>query len=85
MPFRNEVFEPDVIAVMSAAYEKACATILPGPHAELAKEIVARRIIELVRQGYTDADKLCSEVLKVFGLERIPIEGGGPPIAPTAH
>jgi hypothetical protein len=55
---------------MSAAYDKACATIQAGPHAELTKEILAKRTIELARQGCTDADKLCAEVLKVFRFER---------------
>jgi hypothetical protein len=84
MPFRNEAFEPEVISVMNAAYEKVCSSIQAGPHAEIAKEIAARRIIALVRQGWTDADRLCSEVLKASGLERR-VEGGGPPIAPTTY
>jgi hypothetical protein len=70
---------------MTDAYEKACVTIQAGPQAELAKEIIAKRIIELARQGCTDADKLCAEVLKVFGFERIYADGLGPPVAPTAH
>jgi hypothetical protein len=85
MPFRNQPFEPDIIAVMAAAYERTCSAILPGPHAELAKEMVAKRIIELAKQGCNDPDRLCSEVLKVFGLERPPVEGGASPLSPTAH
>jgi hypothetical protein len=85
MPFRNEAFEPEIISVMNAAYEKVCSTIQAGPHAEIAKEIAARRIIALVRQGWTDAERLCSEVLKVSGLVGIRIEGGGPPIPPTTY
>jgi hypothetical protein len=76
MPFRKEAFEPEIIAVMTAAYERACSTIVPSPNAERAKEIVAKRIIELATQGWTDADRLCSEVLKVVASERI---------SPTTH
>jgi hypothetical protein len=83
-PFRNEAFEPDVLQAMSAAYEKACVTIQAGPYAELAREIVAKHVIELARQGCTDADKLCTEVLKVFGFEGIH-NGASAPLATKAH
>ena len=85
MPFRNEAFEPEVIKAMSQAYEKACVTIQAGPHAQLAKEILAKRIIQLARQGCTDPDKLCAEVLKVFGFERIHEGGASPSLTPTAR
>jgi hypothetical protein len=64
MPFSSEAFEPEVISAMAAAYERVCETIQPGPHAALAKEILAGRIIVLAHQGHTDADKLYAEVLK---------------------
>jgi len=85
MPFRNEGFDPEVLKAMTDAYEKACATMRTGPHAELAKEVLAKRIIELARGGCTDADKLCAEVLKTYGLERIYADGPSPPLSPTEH
>jgi hypothetical protein len=84
MPFRNEAFEPEALKAMSAAYEKACAAIQPGPHAGLAKEVLAKRIIALAQGGCTDPERLCSEVLKIFGLERM-VDGTSPPLSPTAH
>ena len=85
MPFSNEAFDPDVLKAMSAAYEKACVTIKTGPHADVAREIVAKRIIGLARQGYSDADKLCAEALKELGLPRTRPDGGRPPLSPTAQ
>jgi hypothetical protein len=71
MPFKNEGFPPELNAAMSIAYDKACTSIQPGPHAELAKEILAKRIIVLAQQGHTDADKLYAEVLKAFDFDRV--------------
>jgi hypothetical protein len=69
-PFKHEAFEPEITAAMSAAYERACASIETGPYSELAKEILARRIIELARQGHADADALYAEALETFGFDR---------------
>lgn len=70
VPFlRLEGFEPEVSAAMGTAYERACAHIQDGQQADLVREMIASRIIELVRNGGHDADALCAETLSSLGIE----------------
>jgi hypothetical protein len=69
IPFREEAFEPDVIAAMSAALEKACLAVDCQDQTNVVREIVAKRIIEAAKQGHTDADVLYEHALKSFGID----------------
>lgn len=67
MPIRrylqsDAVFEPEVIAAMSEALERVCATFQingQGPD----REIIATRIIDLARSGVLDANVLADRVV----------------------
>jgi hypothetical protein len=52
------VFDPDAIAVLTAAYDKAVREQAGSPH-----ETIAKRIIELASEGERDPDRLCHGAL----------------------
>jgi len=67
MPIRqflndNTVFEPDAIAAMSEALERASAALRVNGQAH-DREIIAERIIALARRGVTDAKVLGDRVI----------------------
>jgi hypothetical protein len=66
----NSAFEPEATAAMAAAFDKACLTIYSTHQADVIKEIIARQIIALAREGETDADNLYMGALQALGLER---------------
>lgn len=59
---RSEVFEPEVISVMAAAYELALATFQP-PVANNVRELIAACIISLAKAGERDPRQLCEKAL----------------------
>jgi hypothetical protein len=56
---------------MSAAYEKACRTMTCQAQADIVKELLAKRIIEVARQGHIDPDVIYKRALKAFGFDRV--------------
>ena len=67
MPIRrylndNTVFEPDAIAAMSEALERACAALHVNGQAH-DREVIAERIIALARQGIADTKALGDRVI----------------------
>ena len=57
-PPLSTVFDPDALAVLTAAFEKAVREQAGSPH-----ETIAKRIIELAREGERDPDRLCHGAL----------------------
>jgi hypothetical protein len=57
-PIDGFVFDPDTIAVLTAAYEDA----IKG-QSTTAREIIAKHIIELASEGERDPYKLCQGAL----------------------
>ena len=53
-PPPGTVFDPDTLAVLTAAYEKAVREQDGSLH-----ETIAKRIIELASEGELDPDRLC--------------------------
>jgi hypothetical protein len=84
MPIRaylkGTAFGPEVIATMSAALEDACRQLEAEPRPGLMKDVLAGRIIELVRQGERDRKKLSAGALVESDAKPIP---DGPPAAPV--
>jgi hypothetical protein len=56
-------FEPETLAVLSAAYDQAIAA-LGADELDVVREIVAKRIIEAAARGERDADRLSHAALK---------------------
>jgi hypothetical protein len=52
---------------MGVAFDKACRSLHAAEQPGIAREIVAKRIIELAREGDNDQDHLCEATLKALG------------------
>ena len=57
-PPPGTVFDPDALAVLTAAYEKAVRGQAGSLH-----ETIAKRIIQLASEGERDPDRLCHGAL----------------------
>src|SRR3979490_318083 len=68
MPIRpylgGAAFGPEMITAMSAALDEACRRLEAEPRPGLMKDVLAGRIIELVRQGERDPKKLSAGRLR---------------------
>src|SRR5215831_4113254 len=52
VPFiKHGVFDPQVIAVMSEAFDAACKELHDTGQPEIVREVIAKRIIELATMG----------------------------------
>ena len=60
-PPPGTVFDPDALAVLTAAYEKAVRGQPGSPHATIAE-----RIIQLASEGERDPDRLCHGALALL-------------------
>ena len=73
MPIRpylqSRVFEPETIAAMGVAFEKACQKLGLARTQDAATEIVAKVIIELAGHGESDAERLYQGALARFGRD----------------
>jgi hypothetical protein len=71
VPFLSQsAFEPEVIAILVAAFEAAWAAVeasgsaLASPrYKRVAQEIMAKRIIETAQRGERDKDRLAGDAL----------------------
>jgi hypothetical protein len=64
---REDVFEPEILAAMGDAYDRALHSLHVEPPRS-AREIIAARIISLARKGESDPRKLCEEALFALGV-----------------
>jgi hypothetical protein len=68
MPIRpflaGRAFEPETVAVMSAALERACREMRLRDIDDIVTKEVAQKIIELVDRGVIGADALSSQAVK---------------------
>jgi hypothetical protein len=54
---------------MGAAFEKVCQTLRDGGQPEIAKEVIAKRIIALAQEGERDPDRLCERTLAAIDMK----------------
>jgi hypothetical protein len=66
----DSAFDPEATAAMAAAFDKACLTIYRTHQSDVIKEIIARQIIALARDGETDSNSLYLGALQALGLDR---------------
>jgi hypothetical protein len=64
MPISIGAFEPEAIAAMSDAFEAACELLRETGQPEVAREVIARRIIAAARFGERDAVRLREAALR---------------------
>jgi hypothetical protein len=68
-PFlRDEMFDPDVIEAMRGAFYIVCARLELADVADIATEMVGRRIIEVGRTGEHDEAAIARIVLQQFNV-----------------
>jgi hypothetical protein len=65
--FQDVFFGPEVTRAMGIAFDKACCLLPSQP--TLVKEVMAKRIIDLAREGDINPDHLCDVTLKSLGLD----------------
>jgi hypothetical protein len=66
-PFlRDEAFDPELIAIMSAALTKTCAALGLLDRTDRMTELVARYIIEAAQRGIRNETALYLSALKEF-------------------
>ena len=64
-PFLSgQAFDPEVVAAMSAAFDKARTSLRLRPGSNPASEAVAKKIIELAQRGVRDPDALFDRALR---------------------
>jgi hypothetical protein len=74
-------FDDDLIRAMDAALELACKS-LPHPcHNEVARDLIAKRIVEAVGTGERDPAKLSEGALHALSVDdmSMPVVGGRDP------
>jgi hypothetical protein len=62
--FQDAAFGPEVTEAMAAAFDKAYQSVKGHPQESVLKDAIARRIIELARQGEHDPIRLSELALK---------------------
>jgi hypothetical protein len=67
VPFFQDVFfGPDATRAMGVAFDKVCRSFPGQPR--IVQEVIAKRIIDLARDGDSDPDHLCDVALKTLGF-----------------
>jgi hypothetical protein len=66
--FQTGVFEPEEIAIMSAAYEDALNVLKLANRQDPITELVARKIIAVARSGERDPKGIRELALKELGI-----------------
>jgi hypothetical protein len=74
---QDTAFGPDEIAVLVAAYEDALRALSLVNRSDLATEMVAKRIIELAKQGERDPVRLRERAMDA-------VSSPPPSVAPTS-
>jgi hypothetical protein len=62
--FQDAAFGPEVTQAMAAAFDQACQSAKGHPQEISLRDAIARRIIELARQGEHDPVRLSELALK---------------------
>ena len=63
-------FDAAAVKIMSSAYVKACKMLHDKGQPAVVQEIIAGRIVEIVRAGERDPDRISERVLSDLGLQR---------------
>jgi hypothetical protein len=66
--FGDTAFDPEVTHIMGQAFDKACQSLQELARPNIVKEALAKRILELAKNGERDPDRLCQQALKALNL-----------------
>ncbi len=67
--FSQASSDPRLIGVMGIAYAKACKMLHDKGQPALVQEVMATRIINVVKGGELDPDRICQRVMAELGLQ----------------
>ncbi len=71
IPFlKDGSFDPDTTRAMGEAFDKARKLLHDRGQPVMVQEVIAKRIIEIARTGERNPDKMCTQALAAFGIER---------------
>jgi hypothetical protein len=59
-------FEPDILLIMEDAYQRVCRSFIATAS---VKQIIAKRIVELIHQGERNPHTLCRKSLAYINVE----------------
>jgi hypothetical protein len=65
-PRRLNVFDPDLTTTMGNAFDKAMSALDDRRSELVIRELIAKRIIRMVRNGEADPGHLCASALSGF-------------------
>jgi hypothetical protein len=54
---------------VGVAFDKACRSLHAAEQPGIAREMIAKHIIDLAREGDNDPDHLCEVTLQVLGFD----------------
>jgi hypothetical protein len=63
-------FDDETTALMCEAFDKSCQALQGTDQLEPAKEIIAKRIIEMAGRGERDPDRMCEAAMRSIGIRR---------------
>jgi hypothetical protein len=66
--FRNTAFEPETVANMGEAFDRACAATAALGQPTIHRAIIAKRIIELAGAGERHPQVLCDRALQALRM-----------------
>lgn len=67
--FTEASSDPRLVDVMNKAYAKACRMLHDRGQPAVVQEIIAGRIVEIVKTGERDPNRVCQRVLVDVGLQ----------------
>jgi hypothetical protein len=69
--FQRTDFDPELIAALAEAYEKARKSLHDKGQPPLVQEVIAGRIIAAAQTGLRDPDRLCEMALTALGTKAV--------------
>jgi hypothetical protein len=69
VPGQDDCFDEATTMAMGVAFDRACGSLRSFGTASTVREIIAKRIIEVARQGERDPARLHYHALKAFDVE----------------
>jgi hypothetical protein len=66
--FPSAAFDHNATRAMGKAFDRACHSLHDIGQPDVVREIIAKRIIEVARDGERDPDELCVRAVKALGF-----------------
>jgi hypothetical protein len=75
--FRDVSFDPDTTHIMGQAFDDACKALPNVVQSDLVKYVIAKRIIQIAKNGERNPNQLCKRALQALGLDVTEPKTGG--------